>query len=743
MGIANIINNSTTTSGGEIVRELVNSTDGAGLHFDGGSPGYIDIASPPDLGTKFSFEFIFKASTWISGDYKFLLDFGGGSGRFIIGTNNSDNNLKIFDNVGYKDTGVVIFDDLDVHHVVVTVNGTSALVYDNGNQVGSATISASHGIDTATDAAIATNIFYSSNNAVTGTLYRCRFYNKALSSAEVQTAYQRADVPFADQYGEQNLVDAAASAFTSGTYSWVAYGSNTIANVSNDLTISYGGNSSGAYNYLRDSFDLKQDLVIGENYRLRMRAKYAGGASGVTIQVYDGSSTIVADSALTTSFVDYEIEFTAQSITDRPFVFFTDLKSGNVVTIDTWQVDQVGCVSDYDLAFANENQSRMVADRSTNNVDGEMSSSGVKQTQVIKQLNSTAMRVGTPAATPGDGEIISSGKISANAKVNINSNGTLDWGNAADYGVLTWGGTTDAIVRGAASKNLKLGANNQNFVTINTSGNVGVGDETPTSPGGAARFVEISGTSASLVLTDSDAATWEWISAGGNLKAAKDGSDYLSIDSSGNVNVDGGGYVKIAPADTQAELRLYRDDATINTSGIAIGDINFGGADADNDNAARLRVKSDGAWTSTSSPTAFEFQTCPSGSESPQTRLVIDSDGLCTFSNGITVSGGSTNIGSGFPELTISSGAITVTDSTHRVDTESDSASDDLDTINGGAQGSILTLRSMSAARDVTVKDATGNIYLAGDFALSHSQRFITLIKYGGGWYELSRSANA
>jgi hypothetical protein len=126
--------------------------------------------------------------------------------------------------------------------------------------------------------------------------------------------------------------------------------------------------------------------------------------------------------------------------------------------------------------------------------------------------------------------------------------------------------------------------------------------------------VEISGTSASLVLTDSDAATWEWISAGGNLKAAKDGFDKVTIDSSGNVNVDGGGYVKIAPADTQADLRLYRDDATINTSGIAIGDINFGGADADNDNAARLRVKSDGAWTSTSSPTAFEFQTCPSGS---------------------------------------------------------------------------------------------------------------------------------
>jgi hypothetical protein len=99
------------------------------------------------------------------------------------------------------------------------------------------------------------------------------------------------------------------------------------------------------------------------------------------------------------------------------------------------------------------------------------------------------------------------------------------------------------------------------------------------------------------------------------------------------------GKVRVSPANITAELQLYRDDSTINAAGTAIGDINFGGGDADNDNAARLRVKSDAAWTASSSPTAFEFQTCPSGSESPQTRLVIDSTGLASFSNGITVSG--------------------------------------------------------------------------------------------------------
>jgi len=315
-------------------------------------------------------------------------------------------------------------------------------------------------------------------------------------------------------------------------------------------------------------------------------------------------------------------------------------------------------------------------------------------------------------------------------------------------------------------------------------------------------------------LTDSDAATWELISAGGNLKAAKDGSDYLSIDSGGNVNVNGGGYVKIGPADTQAELRLYRDDSTINTAGIAIGDINFGGADANNDNAARLRVKSDGAWTASSSPTAFEFQTCPSGSESPQTRLIIASDGqvgigvapaakldvhdnannqrlirishptspteaggylgfasdgttdnnlvvlgvqysgsyydaltiqrstrLATFSGGITVSGGVTSLGS-FTNLDISSGAITITSSTHKVDTEGGAATDDLDTINGGTDGSILVIQSNNNDRDVSAKDGTGNLQLAGNYELNHSSRKLTLIKSGSVWYELSRSSN-
>lgn len=62
-------------------------------------------------------------------------------------------------------------------------------------------------------------------------------------------------------------------------------------------------------------------------------------------------------------------------------------------------------------------------------------------------------------------------------------------------------------------------------------------------------------------------------------------------------------------------------------------------------------------------------------------------------------------------ELTISSGAITKTQFVHKIDTESDAGTDDLDTINGGSEGDILLLHAISGgSRNVVLKHATGNI---------------------------------
>lgn len=92
---------------------------------------------------------------------------------------------------------------------------------------------------------------------------------------------------------------------------------------------------------------------------------------------------------------------------------------------------------------------------------------------------------------------------------------------------------------------------------------------------------------------------------------------------------------------------------------------------------------------------------------------------------------------------TIASGVITATSSYVQIDTEGAAATDDLDTINGGVSGDVLVLYSTSNVRDPTIKDGTGNLRLAGDFVMSHTDDRIILLKQGSIWFEISRSDNA
>lgn len=96
-------------------------------------------------------------------------------------------------------------------------------------------------------------------------------------------------------------------------------------------------------------------------------------------------------------------------------------------------------------------------------------------------------------------------------------------------------------------------------------------------------------------------------------------------------------------------------------------------------------------------------------------------------------------------ELTIASGAVTVTSGYHAVDTESDAASDDLATLTatGLTAGHLVVLRAENVSRVVTLKDGTGNLLLNGDYALSATDRTITLIYDGTNWRELARSVGS
>jgi hypothetical protein len=101
------------------------------------------------------------------------------------------------------------------------------------------------------------------------------------------------------------------------------------------------------------------------------------------------------------------------------------------------------------------------------------------------------------------------------------------------------------------------------------------------------------------------------------------------------------------------------------------------------------------------------------------------------------------------PTLTIASGSVTAPiryGATVRVDTEGAAATDDLDSIavqDGGQVGFTIVLNPVSATRIVTVKDGTGNLRLAGDFAMNSTDDRLMLIFNGTNWVELSRSDNS
>lgn len=108
-------------------------------------------------------------------------------------------------------------------------------------------------------------------------------------------------------------------------------------------------------------------------------------------------------------------------------------------------------------------------------------------------------------------------------------------------------------------------------------------------------------------------------------------------------------------------------------------------------------------------------------------------EGVNTFSGNVTASANlSATAKVFFPdksELTIATGEITVTGVSHTVDTESDAASDDLDTINGGADGQILILRPDNTARDIVLKHGTGNILTidGNDLTLDNTEKSVLM----------------
>jgi hypothetical protein len=781
MGIANIINNSTTTSGGEIVRELVNASDGAGLHFDG-AVGSIDIASPPDLGTKLSFEFVCKVDDPSGTQNGLLVDFGGGSGRAIFGASSSiSGNFGIYYNSAWATFGLNPLTDGSVHHLIASIDGTTATLYDNGNQIATATIG-SLNIDGCTDARIGTN-FVSTGGFFEGTIYRARFWNKTLSSAEVQTAYERADVDYSSQYGSQTkLID---SDFNGSFDGW---------NTSNDWATQT--NNSNAMQLVANAANqicrTGTQLTKGKRYRVTYTASGVTGSPGFSTAA---SSHVVA--GVITAGTANSFEFTFPTSATSQYFYIKSNASGDAVTLDDISVVQIGAVSDYDLAFANPTQSLTVQDRS-GAADGTASASGVTQVQPVVQLNSTSARIGTTAATPADGQVIGDKITTTNAIqlervsqytaklscVDSGGNQTLQILGNRSAGSGSSG--TDVLIGGQQSRTtgnvLKVDQGSDTYLTIDSSGMVTVTNATEAklrlqntkdwggSDSGNIGTLEFYTTDSSgagarvvgAVQCAQDAASaapngelvFKTALGGGSAAAAV---ERMRITSAGQVNITGPTsypetsehplLVKAGMANglSNRYIKLQQTYTGSAKDGIPIvWETNADGSN--NKSYGYIRTKADGtvAIGNKAAGAAVAVGTALGTTE----HLTIDSTGLATFSAGITVSGGILSLSSAtagsLPSLTISSDAITITSSAHQVDVETGSA-DDLKTINGGALGSVVILRTVGAGETITVKDQAtgGNLLLAGDFSMASNHDTITLLKTGTYWQEISRSDNA
>jgi hypothetical protein len=115
---------------------------------------------------------------------------------------------------------------------------------------------------------------------------------------------------------------------------------------------------------------------------------------------------------LTDSLATYSFDILPTHGTEPDYILL-GLDTAEAYWIDNVSLVRTGCVSDYDLAFANPTQSLTVQDRA-GSADGTCSASGVTQVQPIIQGNMRSLAVTTSqqaAGVPADGDIVATGQI--------------------------------------------------------------------------------------------------------------------------------------------------------------------------------------------------------------------------------------------------------------------------------------------------------------------------------------------
>lgn len=404
---------------GEITSSLTNASDSAGLHFADG--GYIQTVNSAgtEFGTSdFSIEFILNRDSENSADEYIYFTHTSGNNRFRFLHDISEDKIKLtFINSGGSAAQYSIDYDIaadlntPTHYALTCDRDGLATLYKNGNSVGTISISGSSGVDIGSSNTSLGQISSTATYGFIGTLYRFRTWNKSLTAAEVTASYENATVPFADQYGSQTelstntFVNAGFAGFSGNAGGFTTSGSSIGSKAYKNQTFTGG-----------KKYRLKFTISDGNSADLDLNFRTAAAGAGVNAGKIESSNlgTIVSDTYLELSATgNYEL-----ILSDLGSVESIRIYSGadvGAVNLSAFSVVEIGCVSDYDLAFANPSpspngQSLMVRDRASA-ADGTSSASGVTQVTPIEQLNSKSARIGTSAATPADGDLLVSGNV--------------------------------------------------------------------------------------------------------------------------------------------------------------------------------------------------------------------------------------------------------------------------------------------------------------------------------------------
>jgi len=136
------------------------------------------------------------------------------------------------------------------------------------------------------------------------------------------------------------LWDAPAAVFTSGTYAWTRYGANTITNDSNTLQTTYVDTANGAYDYLRDAYDLSATMAQLTWYQLSFDTKVSAGASvdWVLGNSYFNNGEYTFKSVTSTTFSPESIVFRSHPTAS---INNTYLRSGNLQSGESIWIDNI------------------------------------------------------------------------------------------------------------------------------------------------------------------------------------------------------------------------------------------------------------------------------------------------------------------------------------------------------------------------------------------------------------------